>query len=174
MKIVMRALGVVGGAALTAAALVGPAGSAGAVGDSTVATCTNADLAASYHAGGAAMSHRYGRIVLRNVSDHSCSTGGYGGLSYVGGGDGTQVGAAADRDGGTVRTFVLDPGDKAASRVEETVAGVYPRRTCHPRHVDGFRVYVPNATRSQFVEHVTTGCANAHVHLISHRPFRLR
>ncbi len=54
------------------------------------------------------MSHRFGRIILTNVSDHSCKIGGYGGLSYVGGGDGTQVGAPADRVPGTVRA--LHPG----------------------------------------------------------------
>lgn len=141
---------------------------------SATPACGNSDLKAGYHAHDAAMSHRYGRIVLTNMSDHRCATGGYGGLSYVGGGDGTQIGAAADRDGGAVRTIVLEPGAKAISRVDETVAEVYPRHRCRPGHVDGFRVYVPNATRSQFVAHPTTGCRNHHVHLISHRPFHLR
>ena len=46
------------------------------------------------------------------------------------------------------------------------------RGRCRQTSVDGFRVYVPDATRSQFVEHRTTGCANAAVHLIGHRPYR--
>ncbi|MBB6627278.1 DUF4232 domain-containing protein [Nocardioides sp. KIGAM211] len=174
MKNVMRALGAAGVGVLAVGALVVPAGSAGAAGDSVTPACGNADLEVGYRAADAAMSHRYGRIVLTNVSDHACSTGGYGGLSYVGGGDGTQVGAAADRDGGKVTTFVLEPGEKAASRVDETVAGVYPKRKCRPTAVDGFRVYVPNATASQFVKHRTTGCRNADVHLIAHRPFHHR
>jgi hypothetical protein len=138
----------------------------------SVPECTNADLTASYHAGDAAMSHTYGRIVLTNTSDRTCVTGGYGGLSYVGGGDGTQVGAAADRDPGTVRLYVLEPGQRVHSRVVETSYAPYPRKKCRPTHVDGFRVYVPDATASQFVEHPTTGCANPEVHLLSHRPFR--
>ncbi len=163
--------GVAGSLALAVVAVVTPPVGAVATG---APECTNADLAASYHATDAAMSHRYGRIVLTNVSDHRCTTGGYGGLSYVGGGDGTQVGAAADRDGGPVRTVVLSPGDRAVSRVDETVAGVYPRRHCRPTPVDGFRVYVPNETRSQFVAHPTRGCADRQVHLIAHRPYHLR
>ncbi len=43
--------------------------------------CKNADLQASYHATDSATSHRFGRIVLRNVSHHACRTGGYGGIS---------------------------------------------------------------------------------------------
>jgi hypothetical protein len=173
----MKVLGVPGYVSGLAALLVGPllvgltvpptAGAAGA----DLPRCRNVDLVASYHATDAATSHRYGRIVLRNVSDHPCWTGGYGGLSYVGHGDGTQVGAAADRTPGNVVVVVLDPGERARSAVDETVAEVYPRRRCRPTHVDGFRVYVPNATRSQFIEHPTIGCANREVHLIAHKPY---
>ena len=167
----LRMLGGVAGAAILAmSGLLVPVTGAGAA---APPPCRNADLKASYHAADSATSHRFGRIVLKNVSGHRCTTGGFGGLSYVGHGDGTQIGAAADRVG-TAKTLVLVPGARAASLVDETVADVYPRHTCRPRHVDGFRVYVPNATRSQFVVHPTRGCANPDVHLISHRAYRLR
>lgn len=138
----------------------------------TVAACTSADVAVSYHARDAAMGHRYGVIKIKNVSDASCRTGGYGGLSYVGDGDGTQIGAAADRTPATVRRFVLKPGESLLSPVDAVVAQNYPKKRCHPAAVDGFRVYLPNETRSQFVAHPTTGCRNAKVHLLSHKPFR--
>ncbi|MEO6509486.1 MAG: DUF4232 domain-containing protein [Nocardioides sp.] len=138
----------------------------------SIPECTNADLTASYQGGDAAMSHVYGRIVLTNTGDRACVTGGYGGLSYVGGGDGTQVGAAADRDAGRVRLYVLKPGDRVRSRVAETSYAPFPKAKCRPRHVDGFRVFIPDATASQFIAHPTTGCANGEVHLISHRPYR--
>ncbi|WP_340536984.1 DUF4232 domain-containing protein [Nocardioides sp. GXZ039] len=134
--------------------------------------CVNADLKASYRARDAGAGHQYGVIRLRNVSDHACTTGGYGGLSYVGGGDGTQIGAAADRDKGKVRTIVLQPGQRAVSLVDAVDANNYPRRTCRPRAVDGFRVYIPNETVSQFVKHRTVGCANTDVHLLGHKPYR--
>jgi hypothetical protein len=134
--------------------------------------CGNADLTASYHRQDAGMGHTYGFIVLRNTSGHACHTGGYGGLSYVGDGNGTQIGAPAVRERGRVATFVLQPGQRLRSPIDEVTALNYPRRTCQRRHVDGFRVYVPNATRSQYVAHPTTGCLNRQVTLISQRPYR--
>ena len=123
--------------------------------------------------GGGALGTLYGRIVLRNTSDHACHTGGYGGISYVGDGNGTQIGAPARRiDASDVATYVLQPGQRLRSTIGETEAGNYPRKRCHPAHVDGFRIYVPNATASQYVVHPTTGCRNAHVRLISQKPYR--
>ena len=135
--------------------------------------CTNADLTASYHGGEGAAGTVYGRIVLRNTSDHACHTGGYGGISYVGHGDGTQIGAPARRiDRSDVATYVLRPGQRLRSPIGETEALNYPRKRCHPAHVDGFRIYVPNATASQYVVHPTTGCRNAKVHLLVQKPYR--
>lgn len=136
-----------------------------------VKECTNAELVASYHGGGAAMSHQYGRIVLKNKSDHACSVRGYGGLSYVGHGDGTQIGAPATRTKSRVRSIVVDPGERVHSRVVETSWGPYAGR-CRRAHVNGFRVYLPDETRSQFVKHPTVGCRNHHVHLLAHRAYR--
>ena len=91
----------------------------------------------------------------------------------VGDGNGTQIGAPADRQG-SGGSFVLRPGQRAVSRVDETVAENYDAATCRPHAVDGFRIYVPNATRSQFVAHPTTGCLDPAVHLISHTAYRKR
>jgi len=146
-----------------------PAGAARAGG---VAECTNAELVASYHRGGAAMSHLYGRIVLTNTSDHACGIRGYGGLSYVGHGDGTQIGAAAVRTPSRLRSLVVRPGARVVSPVVEISAGPYPRHRCRPAHVDGFRVYLPDETRSQYVPHPTTGCRNHKVHLLHHKAYR--
>ncbi len=135
--------------------------------------CTSADLHASYVHADDGAGHSFGRIVLHNVSDHACHTRGFGGLSYVGDGNGTQIGAAADRDTSTpVRTHTLQPGDRVRSLVDETRAGNIGRHHCRPAAVDGFRVYVPDASVSQFIPHETTGCRNDAVHLISHRAYR--
>lgn len=138
-----------------------------------VPACTVGDLSVAYHGTDAAMSHRFGRIVLTNVSDHACRTGGYGGLSYVGDGDGTQIGAAATRDhnGAKAHTIVMKPGQHAVSEVSAAVAGVYPKKTCRPASVDGFRVYIPNETHSVYVKHHTTGCRNPDVDLLTHQAF---
>lgn len=160
---------VVAAAGMVAMVVAGlPAAASGVRG---VPECSNANLVASYHQGGAATSHQYGRIVLRNTSAQACSIRGYGGLSYVGGGNGTQIGAAADRTPSRVRTIVVAPGKKVVSQVVETSWAPYAGR-CHRAHVDGFRVYLPDETRSQYVKHPTTGCTNPRVHLLAHKAYR--
>ncbi len=141
-------------------------------GDATV-ECTNAELVASYHGGDAAMSHVYGRIVLTNTSDHTCSIRGYGGLSYVGGGDGTQIGAAGDAHHEQRCGRSWSPrGSRCAAGWSRPRAGPYGRVACRHAHVDGFRVYLPDETHSQFVKHPTVGCRNRHIHLLAHRAYR--
>jgi hypothetical protein len=163
-----RLLGTSAGFALAAIGLPAPAPLAAAA----TPACTNSDLTASYHHGDAGMGHSYGWIVLRNTSGHACHTGGYGRVSYVGDGNGTQIGAPAVRLDGKVATYVLEPGQRLRSSIDEVTALNYPRKVCRPRQVDGFRVYVPNATTSQYVVHPTTGCRNDHVKLIHQKPYR--
>ena len=140
--------------------------------DAATPACTNSDLTASYHRHDAGAGHTYGWIALRNTSGHACHTGGYGGISYVGDGNGTQIGAPAVRLQGKVATYVLQPGQRLRSPIDEATAQNYPRTKCRPRHVNGFRIYVPNATKSQYVKHPTTGCRNHHVKLIHQKPYR--
>ena len=166
---------VVAGAVMGGVMMLAPSGTAatGKVGAprSSTAECTKTDLSAKYKGGDAAMSHVYGRIVLRNTSEEPCFVKGYGGLSYVGGGDGTQVGAPADRTPSATPRVVLEPGDKVRSAIVETSYAPYPRKQCRPTKVDGFRVYVPDETRSIYIEHPTTGCANPKVHLLEHKAY---
>ena len=132
--------------------------------------CTAADLKAGYRATDAGAGSRFGEITLTNVSDRACALGGFGGLSYVGGGDGTQIGAPAAREG-KWRTVIMKPGQVAVSEVAESTAENYPASACKPTKVDGFRVYVPDSYDSQFVRHETTGCAAKNVSLLSHHAF---
>jgi hypothetical protein len=167
MNTLTRLLCPVAGLCLAAGGLLAPAPAVGAT-----PACTNADLTASYHRHDAGMGHTYGWITLRNTSGHACHTGGYGGISYVVDGNGTQIGAPAVRLPGKVATYVLQPGQRLRSPIDETTALNYPRATCRPRHVDGFRIYVPNASVSQYVVHPTTGCRNHDVKLIHQKPYR--
>jgi hypothetical protein len=169
MNTLTRVLTSATGVVLAAGATLAPAPLAAAA---SGAACSNADLTASYRHSDAGMGHSYGWIVLRNTSGHTCHTGGYGGISYVGDGNGTQVGAPAVRLDGKVATYVLRPGQRLRSPIDEVTAQNYPRTRCRPAHVDGFRIYVPNATLSQYVVHPTTGCRNHHVKLIHQKPYR--
>lgn len=158
-------------AAVAIAGTGAPVGAASAA-NAQVPECISADLRAGYHDLGAAAGNHYGQIRLTNVSGHSCVVKGYGGLSYVGHGDGTRVGAPADRESVRRPRVVLAPGERVAARIDEVQALNYPQARCHPTHVDGFRVYVPDSRVSQYVVHPTTGCARSAVHLISQRPYR--
>ncbi len=143
-----------------------------AVGASTPA-CTNADLTASYRHTDDGAGHHFGFIVLHNTSDRTCHTGGYSGVSYVGDGNGTQIGAPAVRtDAADVRVFVVAPGQRLRSPLDEVNAFNFSATRCRRAHVDGFRVYVPNSTKSQYVPHPRTGCRNHHVHLLFQKPLR--
>lgn len=139
-----------------------------------VPQCTKNHLITKYRPGDSGMSHSYGRIVLRNISVQRCFIRGYGGLSYVGKGNGTQIGAPADRVRARIPTTILKPGDQVRSEISETSAAAYPAKRCRPVEVDGFRVYAPDETRSWYIEHPTTGCANPRIHLLEHKPYRSR
>jgi hypothetical protein len=146
------------------------ASSESAAAEPSTPKCTNADLKAGYRATDSGAGSRFGEITLTNVSDRACALGGFGGLSYVGGDDGTQIGAPAVRKG-SWRTVIMKPGQVAVSEVAESTAENHPVSKCRPTEVDGFRVYVPDSYDSQFVRHETTGCADKNVSLLSHRAF---
>jgi Domain of unknown function (DUF4232) len=165
----IRLLASAAGLALAAGGLVSalPAQAA------TTRACTNTDLKASYHHSDDGAGHSYGWIVLRNTSAHACRLGGYGGVSYVGDGNGTQIGASAVRiDAAALQVYVVAPGQRLRSPLDEVNARNFPKKRCRPAHVDGFRVYVPNATVSQYVVHPHVGCRNRHVKLMYPKPYR--
>jgi hypothetical protein len=132
--------------------------------------CTNGDVTVSYRAEDHATSHSYGWIVLTNTTDHSCWVRGYGGISYAGD-DGEQVGAPADRTPGDAATVTLAPGDEARSELAETSSGPYDEAQCRPTEAVALRVYIPDETDSQLVDHPVTACANPKVHLMEHAPY---
>ena len=144
--------------------------SAPAAADPVTPKCVNTDVKAAYRATDAGAGSRFGEITLTNVSDHACALAGFGGLSYVGGGDGGQIGKPAVREGAW-RKVIMKPGQVAVSAIAESTAEKYDASTCKPAKVDGFRVYVPDSYDSQFVPHRITGCASKSVALLSHHAF---
>lgn len=128
--------------------------------------CHNRDLRTSYVYSDSGMSHRYGWIMMRNRSAHTCTVFGFPGVSYVGDGNGTQIGAPAVRVGPRPRTVTLAPGLRARAAISEVNVQVYDARVCRPHRVDGFRVYVPGSFLAQYIPHRTMGCANPRVHTL--------
>jgi hypothetical protein len=141
-----------------------------------VGACLVAQLTATLGAGaGGGAGHMYPFLVFTNKGTTACTVRGYPGVSFVGNGSGTQLGAAATREaaGITITTLTLAPGQSAHSQLSITVAGNYDPATCKPKAADGLRVYPPAETHSLFVASTAyTACQNASVVLMLVRPLQ--
>lgn len=108
-------------------------------------------------------------IVLTNNGTEKCSLQGWPGVSFVGDGNGTQLGAAAKLDRSTPHpTVVLQPGGTAQAPLKITNAQNYSDADCKPKPADGFRVYPPGSTASLFVKDASvTACTNEDIALLT-------
>jgi len=108
-------------------------------------------------------------LVLTNAGSTSCTLQGWPGVSLVGLGDGTQLGAAAERDIVSLPhdTVTLQAGGAATVLVLVAPAVDWAAAQCRPRLSDGFRVYPPGETHALFVEGEYTACADPTVSLLT-------
>jgi hypothetical protein len=109
-----------------------------------------------------ATQQRGNTIIFSNISNHPCLMVGYPGVSFTTGGTGTQVGAAADRQGPKGTQVVLAPGQDASAAVQWLDADHLDESICQPVPVGGFQVYPPDETSSMFVPlpaDVATACS---------------
>ena len=136
----------------------------------TVQQCSSSDLAVTLVDLRGAAGSRVGELRFTNVARHSCQLRGYPGVSYVGFGNGTQIGRAATWDAGTVRTVTLAPRRHADAPIRLVDVRNYPASRCRPTGVDGLRVYVPNSRLAKFVPFHTTGCRSTRVATIFVKP----
>lgn len=137
------------------------------------ARCRTADLRVTLSAGEGTAGSIYYKVVLTNRSGAACRTGGYGGVSLVGGGNGSPIGAPADRAArDKVTAITLRPGRRAEATLQVTTAENYPAKRCRPTAAAGFRIYPPNETHSVFVKRAVTACANPAVHLLTLSPYQ--
>ncbi|MEV8212620.1 DUF4232 domain-containing protein [Leifsonia sp. NPDC077715] len=107
-------------------------------------------------------------LVLTNNGSTQCSLQGWPGVSFVGDGNGTQLGKPADFDRSTPHpTVVLQPGGSAQAPLRITQALNYPEADCGPKPADGFRVYPPGSTASLFVKDADfTACTSDTIGLL--------
>ncbi|MGG5260003.1 DUF4232 domain-containing protein [Phycicoccus avicenniae] len=135
----------------------GGSGTTGAEG--TPARCTVGHLAVGLRtpAGSGAAGSTYLLLTFRNTGGSACRLSGFPGVSFVGKGDGTQIGAPAARTGSAVAvTLAPDASTTALLRVVD--AGVYPSRSCAPTTADGLRVYPPGSTDAAYVARPLQAC----------------
>lgn len=116
--------------------------------------CATSDLTGTIGAGGGGAAGSVEvTLVLTNNGSGQCSLQGWPGVSFVGDGNGTQLGSPADFDRSTPHdTVVLQPGGTAQAPLKITQAMNYSQDECKPKKADGFRVYPPGSTESLFVK----------------------
>ncbi len=139
---------------------------------SAAAACAVAALHPAVARTGAALGSTYLTISLTNTGAGGCAFGGYPGVSLVGHGNGTQIGAAAVRESGYPTALVtVAPGAATTFALRVGNAANYATATCRPVQADGIRIYPPNSTTSLYLpDRSLTGCANPSVTLLSVRP----
>ena len=131
--------------------------------------CATADLAGTIgEGGGGAAGSVEVTIVLTNTGSRQCSLQGWPGVSFVGDGNGTQLGKPAELDRSTPHpTVVLQPGGAAKAPLRITQALNYPEADCGPKPADGFRVYPPGSTESLFIKDANvTACTSNSISLL--------
>ncbi|KPG83525.1 DUF4232 domain-containing protein [Frigoribacterium sp. RIT-PI-h] len=116
--------------------------------------------------GGAAGSHGVA-LILTNSGQRSCTLQGWPGVSFVGDGNGTQIGASATLDrSSSHETHTLAPGGEVQTIVQIAQTGNSDASECRPQATDGFRVSPPGSLESIFVPASGSSfeaCANARV-----------
>lgn len=134
---------------------------------SSVPLCTADKLSGAVEdtAGGGAAGSVYRTLVLTNISEATCSTMGFPGVSYLSV-TGSQVGAPASRSETTPETLVvLEPGQSATAVLRETRPENYGD-ACGLIATSGFQVYPPEDTASLTIAHAGSGCSNADIELL--------
>jgi hypothetical protein len=111
-------------------------------------------------ANGAAGSVTY-NIEFTNLSTHTCTLGGYPGVSAVSLGS-RQLGTSASRD--TARrphTVSLPPGHTRSASLRIVDAGNFPASSCHPVTAAGIRVFPPNQTVAKVIPFPFAACSRS-------------
>ncbi len=137
--------------------------------------CRTQDLTITEGGGsGGAAGSVYTAVRFVNKGAAACTLSGHPGVSFVGGADGHQVGAAADRGSEEpIGRVVLKPGGQAHATLRITQQGVYSDADCGPEPARGLRVYPPDQTASAFVAFTGGGqvaCSKTSVSLLTVEP----
>jgi hypothetical protein len=135
----------------------------------TATTCTVDQLSVTLGTPSGTAGSSYVPIQFTNTSSSACELHGFPGVSFVGKGNGTQLGAAADWDDSKpVVQNTLQPGAVVVANLRVAQAGNYGSDECQPLAADGFRVYPPHSTKSVFVKASNyTACQSDSVHLLT-------
>jgi hypothetical protein len=147
-----------------------PSSSTGTSGGA-VAACATGNLtgAIGANAGGGAAGSDYVNIVLTNHGSSPCTLQGWPGVSFVGLGNGTQLGQAATLDRTSAHpTVTLAAGGTSKATLRVVQARNYDPATCGLKAADGFRVYPPGQKASLLVKNTDfSACTSTKVSLLT-------
>ncbi|MDN4609306.1 DUF4232 domain-containing protein [Arthrobacter burdickii] len=155
------------GASASAGAVPSPSSSASASTPAAAGTCSAAQLAGAIEdqPGGGAAGSVYRTLVLTNASDQECVVDGYPGVSFVDA-SGTQIGAAAERDGAAAVPVALAPGGSVTTTLRQTNAQNYGT-DCGITPATGLRIYPPGATDSLVLPQEIPACSATSIVLMT-------
>ncbi len=127
--------------------------------------CPDDDLGVNIRTapGGGGAGSEYYQVLFTNTGGSTCELRGAPGVSVVGGGDGSQIGPAADRAQDGVKTLQIAVGATVVADLKVVNIGDSggPLQGCTVRHGDGYRVYAPHSTRAVFVQDAkAVACTN--------------
>ncbi|WP_245670223.1 DUF4232 domain-containing protein [Corynebacterium crudilactis] len=130
--------------------------------------CATADLEISLSGQQGAAGSTLVDVNFSNLGATDCTLQGFPGVSLVGLGNGTQIGAPASREQTDSPTITLQPGESTIAALRISRAENYDPALCAPKPADGLRVYPPGDTASAFL-HMDglQGCSNEEVELLS-------
>ncbi|WP_066517257.1 DUF4232 domain-containing protein [Curtobacterium ammoniigenes] len=130
-------------------------GQGGDTGGSVSGTlCSTTELTGGTEPGsGGAAGSTIIHLTFKNTGSTTCVLQGWPGVSFVGDGNGTQLGAPATLDRAAPHpTVTLAPGATAVAPLKIAQAGNYPSASCTPTPADGFRVYPPGSTTALYIK----------------------
>lgn len=125
---------------------------------------------------GSGMNQEHLSVILTNTSTTPCTLQGWPGVSFVGHGNGTQIGSSATLTRGVPHpTVTLRHGNSAQAYLTILDAAVYSPSACQPVTPDGLRIYPPGSKTSLFIKSAGSGngtvCANAKYGLLKTAAF---
>jgi hypothetical protein len=158
-----------GGSGLAALSSATPSGAA----TRTVPSCTTSGLVEWINTqGNGAAGTVYYTLEFTNLSGHTCTIGGYPGVSGIGLA-GQQIGAAARRSSvSTPLTLRLRNGATATATLGIVVTGNFSASACHPVTAAGLRVYAPNQTAPKTIPFPFSACASTSVSYLNVQAMR--
>jgi hypothetical protein len=146
-------------------------GGGGGTGSSGGKTCKTSQLKVTLGRANATAGTTYFPLKFVNTSKTSCTLRGYPGVSAVNK-SGNQIGNAAKRTGGKVRTVTVKPGKQQSSSVGVAETGNFSPAACKPVMAAGMKIFPPNAATSVIIKKKFSTCSSKASTSLSVKPVK--